>query len=63
MKPESLGAYRFTILHGARVRSGSNYLGSIMGCNPHIQTVPPGRTMYSFRSSTTWAPGGAFATS
>jgi Sulfotransferase family len=48
MKPESLGAYHFTILHGARVRSGSNYLGSIMGCNPHIQLVPPGKTMYEF---------------
>ena len=48
MKPESLGAYHFTFLHGARVRSGSNYLGSIMGCNPHIQLVPPGMTMFEF---------------
>ncbi len=48
MTPESLGAYRFTFLHGARVRSGSNYLGSIMGCNPHIQLIPPGKTMYEF---------------
>jgi hypothetical protein len=48
MKPESLGAYHFTFLHGARVRSGSNYLGKIMGCNPNIQLVPPGKTMYEF---------------
>jgi hypothetical protein len=47
MKPD-LGAYHFTFLHGARVRSGSNYLGVIMGCNPHIQLVPPGRTMFEF---------------
>ncbi len=43
-----LSAYHFTILHGARVRSGSNYLGAIMGCNPHVQSVPPGKTMYEF---------------
>jgi Sulfotransferase family len=62
MKPEPLGAYHFTFLHGARVRSGSNYLGSIMGCNPHIQLVPPGRTMYEFpliEDLDAWA--GAFA--
>ena len=40
--------YRFTFLHGARVRSGSNYLGKIMSCNPHIQQVPPGKTTDEF---------------
>ena len=40
--------YRFTFLHGARVRSGSNYLGMIMSCNPHIQQVPPGKTTDEF---------------
>ncbi len=48
MKPESLDGYHVTFLHGARVRSGSNYLGKVMSCNPHIQQVPPGRTMYEF---------------
>src|SRR4029453_14253314 len=40
--------YRFTFLHGARVRSGSNYLGMVMSCNPDIQSVPPGKTTDEF---------------
>ena len=49
MKPESLSGYHFTFLHGARVRSGSNYLGKIMGLNPAIQQVPLGKTTVEFQ--------------
>ena len=45
--PESeraLADYPFTFLHGSRVRSGSNYIGEIMGRNPNVQLVPPGKT-------------------
>jgi Sulfotransferase family len=41
---KSLSGYQFTFLHGSRVRSGSNYIGKIMGCNPNVQLIPPGKT-------------------
>jgi len=37
---EPLRDYKFTFLHGVRVRSGTNYLGKFMSCNPHIQLDP-----------------------
>jgi Sulfotransferase family len=45
---EPLAAYKFTFLHGVRVRSGTNYLGKFMSCNPHIQLVPPKKTTDEF---------------
>ena len=40
--------FRFTFLHGVRVRSGTNYLGKLMSCNPHLQSVPPQKTTEEF---------------
>jgi len=45
---EPLRDYKFTFLHGVRVRSGTNYLGKFMSCNPHIQLVLPKRTTDEF---------------
>ena len=42
------GTYRFTFLHGVRIRSGTNYLGQVMSCNPHVQLVPPKKTTDEF---------------
>jgi Sulfotransferase family len=39
---------RFTFLHGVRIRSGTNYLGQVMSCNPHVQLVPPKKTTDEF---------------
>ena len=48
MTDRPLDDYRFTFLHGVRVRSGTNYLGKVMGCNPHVQLVPLQRTTAEF---------------
>ena len=42
------GRCRFTFLHGVRIRSGTNYIGKVMSCNPHIQLVPPKKTTDEF---------------
>jgi hypothetical protein len=44
----SLREFNFTFLHGVRVRSGTNYLGKLMGCNAHVQLVPPHKTIGEF---------------
>jgi hypothetical protein len=40
--------YHFTILHGIRVRSGTNYLSKLLSCHPAIQLVPPRKTTDEF---------------
>jgi hypothetical protein len=45
---EPLTGYRFTFLQGVRIRSGTNYIAQVMACNPHIQSVPPGKTTDEF---------------
>jgi hypothetical protein len=44
MNPIDLGSFKFTILLGLRIRSGTNYLGKVMSCNPNVQLVPPATT-------------------
>jgi hypothetical protein len=44
MNPIDLSSFKFTILLGLRIRSGTNYLGKVMSCNPHVQLVPPATT-------------------
>jgi Sulfotransferase family len=48
MTQQASAAFRFTFLHGVRIRSGTNYLGKVMGCNPHLQLVPPNTTTEEF---------------
>lgn len=43
-----LEQFRFTFLHGVRVRSGTNYLAKIMSCVPDIQQVPLRKTTDEF---------------
>jgi hypothetical protein len=40
--------YHFTILHGIRVRSGTNYLSKLLSCHPDIQLIPPQKTTDEF---------------
>jgi Sulfotransferase family len=48
MIQNSLNEFKFTFLHGIRVRSGTNYLSKIMSCNSNIQLVPPKKTTDEF---------------
>ena len=48
MTQQASAAFRFTFLHGVRIRSGTNYLGKVIGCNPHLQLVPPNTTTEEF---------------
>ena len=48
MDAKPLDGYRFTFLHGVRVRSGTNYLSKVMSCNPNVQLVPPKTTTDEF---------------
>jgi hypothetical protein len=48
MAPYVPDDFRFTFLLGVRVRSGTNYVGKIMSCNPHVQLVPSGKSTDEF---------------
>lgn len=43
-----LADYRFVMLHGIRVRSGTNYFSKLVSCHPDIQLVPPQKTTDEF---------------
>jgi Sulfotransferase family len=48
LNQNSLSAFKFTFLHGVRVRSGTNYIAKIISCNSQIQLVPPNKTTDEF---------------